>query len=96
MFSCVRWLPLLPHGIAGHFKIDKYSFWWGELVFLIWNALNDFVTGWISDSGLLSAGPKAKGCGCCLACVCDTLALHASAGVGWGKWIGAQDAKMAR
>ena len=37
------------------YKIDKASFWIGELIFLVWNSLNDPVFGWISDSKYLSA-----------------------------------------
>ena len=37
------------------YKIDKTSFWLGEMVFLVWNSLNDPVFGWISDKGYLSS-----------------------------------------
>ncbi|KAH3707374.1 transmembrane protein 180-like [Dreissena polymorpha] len=44
------------------YKIDKTSFWIGEMVFLVWNSLNDPVFGWISDRRYLSAGAgKATG-----------------------------------
>ena len=35
------------------FKIDQTSFQWGSVAFLIWNACNDFVLGWLSDRALL-------------------------------------------
>ncbi|XP_045190123.2 transmembrane protein 180-like [Mercenaria mercenaria] len=38
------------------YKIDKTSFWIGEMIFLVWNSLNDPVFGWISDKRYLSAG----------------------------------------
>ena len=37
------------------YKIDKTSFWIGEIVFLIWNSLNDPLFGWISDRKYLSS-----------------------------------------
>ena len=37
------------------YKIDKTSFWVGEIVFLIWNSLNDPLFGWISDRKYLSS-----------------------------------------
>ncbi|XP_052772156.1 transmembrane protein 180-like [Mya arenaria] len=37
------------------YKIDKASFWLGEMIFLIWNSLNDPVFGWISDKRYLSS-----------------------------------------
>lgn len=40
------------------YKIDKASFWIGEMIFLVWNSLNDPVFGWISDKKYLSS---AKG-----------------------------------
>ncbi|KAL3863568.1 hypothetical protein ACJMK2_005319 [Sinanodonta woodiana] len=36
------------------YKIDKTSFWIGEIIFLIWNSFNDPLFGWISDSSYLS------------------------------------------
>ena len=41
------------------YKIDKASFWIGEMVFLIWNSLNDPLFGWISDKKYLSSN-KSK------------------------------------
>uniref|UniRef100_H2YZM5 Transmembrane protein 180 n=1 Tax=Ciona savignyi TaxID=51511 RepID=H2YZM5_CIOSA len=35
------------------YKIDKLSFWLGEIAFLIWNSVNDPLFGWMSDRGLL-------------------------------------------
>lgn len=35
------------------FKIDKTSFWLGEIVFLLWNSFNDPLFGWLSDKGYL-------------------------------------------
>ena len=32
------------------YKIDKTSFWTGEMIFLIWNSLNDPLFGWLADS----------------------------------------------
>ena len=31
------------------YKIDKFSFWLSELIFLIWNSCNDPIFGWVSD-----------------------------------------------
>lgn len=36
------------------YRIDKASFWIGEMIFLVWNSLNDPVFGWISDKKYLS------------------------------------------
>ena len=36
-----------------NFKIDQTSFQLGSVAFLIWNAFNDFILGWISDRALL-------------------------------------------
>jgi hypothetical protein len=41
---------------VNYYKIDEVSFWWGELVFLLWNCTNDFISGWFMDSGLLQGG----------------------------------------
>lgn len=35
------------------FKIDKLSFYIGEIVFLVWNSCNDPLFGWISDRKFL-------------------------------------------
>lgn len=35
------------------YKIDKFSFWVGEIIFLIWNSCNDPLFGWISDKQYL-------------------------------------------
>lgn len=35
------------------YKIDKFSFWVGETIFLIWNSCNDPLFGWISDRKFL-------------------------------------------
>lgn len=35
------------------YKIDKASFWIGEVTFLIWNSINDPLFGWLSDKKLL-------------------------------------------
>jgi len=37
------------------YKIDKFSFWVGETIFLVWNSCNDPLFGWISDRRYLSA-----------------------------------------
>lgn len=37
------------------YKIDKVSFWVGEVVFLIWNSVNDPLFGWLSDHAFLSS-----------------------------------------
>ena len=37
------------------YKINKSAFWIGEVVFLVWNSLNDPVFGWISDNKYLNA-----------------------------------------
>jgi len=36
------------------YKIDKNSFWLGEVLFLIWNSINDPLFGYLSDSDLVS------------------------------------------
>ena len=36
------------------YKIDKMSFWIGEVIFLIWNSCNDPLFGWISDKSFLT------------------------------------------
>ena len=36
------------------YKIDKFSFWIGEALFLVWNSCNDPLFGWISDQKYLS------------------------------------------
>ena len=35
------------------YKIDKFSFWAGEIIFLIWNSCNDPLFGWLSDKQYL-------------------------------------------
>nr|CAB3267057.1 transmembrane protein 180 [Phallusia mammillata] len=40
------------------YRIDKLSFWIGELIFLIWNSVNDPLFGWISDRALLQPSNK--------------------------------------
>lgn len=35
------------------YKIDKFSFWFGEIIFLIWNSCNDPLFGWLSDKQYL-------------------------------------------
>eukprot|EP00040_Diaphanoeca_grandis_P015078 m.76787 g.76787 ORF g.76787 m.76787 type:complete len:507 (-) comp24934_c0_seq1:475-1995(-) len=42
------------------FKIDESSFQMGSVLFLIWNAVNDFVLGWISDSVMLKHTSKVS------------------------------------
>lgn len=44
---------------VSHYKIDESAFFWGSVVFLVWNAVNDFVLGWISDGSLLSSGNES-------------------------------------
>ena len=36
------------------YKIDKLSFWIGEVIFLAWNSFNDPLFGWMSDRKYLS------------------------------------------
>ena len=43
------------------YKIDQTSFWIGEMIFLVWNSLNDPMFGWISDKSSLSSGNKQLG-----------------------------------
>ena len=38
------------------YKIDKYSFWIAEGIFLVWNSVNDPLFGWISDKQYLLQG----------------------------------------
>jgi Na+/melibiose symporter-like transporter len=40
------------------YKIDKMSFFVGEMVFLVWNCVNDPLFGWISDKKYLTATAK--------------------------------------
>ncbi|XP_041368158.1 transmembrane protein 180-like [Gigantopelta aegis] len=40
------------------YKIDKLSFWIGEVIFLAWNSLNDPLFGWMSDRKYLSGTSK--------------------------------------
>ncbi|XP_046575539.1 transmembrane protein 180-like [Haliotis rubra] len=42
------------------YKIDKYSFWVGEGVFLVWNSLNDPLFGWLSDRKYLNNSGKTS------------------------------------
>ncbi|XP_070540769.1 transmembrane protein 180-like [Ptychodera flava] len=42
------------------YKIDKLSFWVGETIFLVWNAFNDPLFGWISDKSLLNSESESK------------------------------------
>ena len=35
-------------------KIDRLSFWIGEIIFLVWNSCNDPIFGWLSDKKYLS------------------------------------------
>ena len=35
------------------YKIDKFSFWMGEGLFLVWNSCNDPLFGWMSDKKYL-------------------------------------------
>lgn len=43
------------------YKIDQTSFWIGEMIFLVWNSLNDPIFGWMSDKHYLSSGKKQYG-----------------------------------
>uniref|UniRef100_A0A1I8FI03 TIR domain-containing protein n=1 Tax=Macrostomum lignano TaxID=282301 RepID=A0A1I8FI03_9PLAT len=49
-------LPAVPRGRAyvNVFQVDKASFWLAELLFLVWNSVNDYVFGWLSDGGTLA------------------------------------------
>lgn len=40
------------------YKIDKFSFWISEVIFLVWNSVNDPLFGWISDRKYLSKGNR--------------------------------------
>ncbi|GFO44785.1 transmembrane protein 180-like [Plakobranchus ocellatus] len=43
------------------YQISKTSFWLGEVIFLIWNSLNDPLFGWFSDQKLLGlTGSESK------------------------------------
>ena len=42
------------------YKIDKTSFWIGEMVFLVWNSINDPLFGWVSDRKFLGSQPQTK------------------------------------
>ncbi|XP_046380263.1 transmembrane protein 180-like [Haliotis rufescens] len=42
------------------YKIDKYSFWVGEAIFLVWNSLNDPLFGWLSDRQYLNTSAKTS------------------------------------
>lgn len=43
------------------YRIDQTSFWIGEMIFLVWNSLNDPVFGWLSDKRYLSDNSKHFG-----------------------------------
>ena len=43
------------------YKIDKYSFWFAEAIFLVWNSVNDPIFGWISDKQYLVHGEGGVG-----------------------------------
>ena len=38
-----------------HYKISESAFFYGSFLFLVWNAVNDFVLGWLTDGSLVSA-----------------------------------------
>ncbi len=38
------------------FGLSKFSFWAAEIVFLVWNAINDPLFGWLLDKQLLQEG----------------------------------------
>ncbi|XP_014667032.1 PREDICTED: transmembrane protein 180-like [Priapulus caudatus] len=40
------------------YKIDKFSFWVGEIIFLLWNSINDPLLGWLSDGAYLGKGSE--------------------------------------
>ncbi|XP_039258832.1 transmembrane protein 180-like isoform X2 [Styela clava] len=41
------------------YKIDKLSFWVGEVTFLVWNSINDPLFGWLSDKHLIQKDKRA-------------------------------------
>eukprot|EP00038_Savillea_parva_P026118 m.51538 g.51538 ORF g.51538 m.51538 type:complete len:580 (-) comp7316_c0_seq3:73-1812(-) len=41
---------------VSHYQISERAFFWGSALFLVWNAINDFVLGWLSDGSLLQEG----------------------------------------
>lgn len=45
---------------VSYYRIDRESFWWGEAIFLVWNSLNDFICGWVSDQNLLGSGTQVR------------------------------------
>eukprot|EP00042_Codosiga_hollandica_P018295 m.53476 g.53476 ORF g.53476 m.53476 type:complete len:505 (-) comp48585_c0_seq4:114-1628(-) len=43
------------------FGIDQQGFYIGEIIFLVWNSVNDFVFGWAADQALLgSTGTRTR------------------------------------
>ncbi|CBY34411.1 unnamed protein product [Oikopleura dioica] len=40
------------------YKVDKASFWLGEIIFLLWNSINDPLFGYLSDVDLVSENAK--------------------------------------
>eukprot|EP00041_Stephanoeca_diplocostata_P021423 m.499011 g.499011 ORF g.499011 m.499011 type:complete len:472 (-) comp21823_c0_seq3:1-1416(-) len=60
--STIHNLFLLYHielFVSGY-KIDESSFFWGSVVFLVWNALNDFLLGWLTDGSLLDKSAESN------------------------------------
>jgi len=57
------------------YKIDKMSFWIGEVVFLVWNSVNDPLFGWLSDRKYLSSDNKVEHCDVVLQRI-DALRCH--------------------
>ena len=41
------------------YRINKVSFWLGEVIFLVWNSCNDPLFGWFSDKKYLSSNKDA-------------------------------------
>ncbi|EUB64760.1 Transmembrane protein [Echinococcus granulosus] len=39
---------------VSNFAISKFSFWFSEIIFLVWNSVNDSIFGWLIDKHLLS------------------------------------------
>ncbi|ELU13839.1 hypothetical protein CAPTEDRAFT_107356 [Capitella teleta] len=42
------------------YKIDKTSFWIGEIIFLVWNSCNDPLFGWMSDKKYLKHSSSSQ------------------------------------
>uniref|UniRef100_A0A1I8F3G5 EXS domain-containing protein n=1 Tax=Macrostomum lignano TaxID=282301 RepID=A0A1I8F3G5_9PLAT len=70
------------------FQVDKASFWLAELLFLVWNSVNDYVFGWLSDGGTPggSAAGRSLNAGCAMLARFGPL-LALSFALMWLRWL---------